>query len=65
MRAKTKDDIYLYDQSSNNKLILNLTTKRIDDWRAHIFTPFRNSFIAESKTDKYSSFNIDLKRMLI
>ena len=63
VRAKTKDDIYLYDQSSNNKLILRSDNKRgIDNWRAHIFTPFRNSFIAESKTDKHSGFNIDLEK---
>lgn len=60
--AASKDNVFMNGHTGRSKFIRKSGSVRgINNWRAHIFTPFKNSFISETKEDK-SSFDVDLEK---
>ncbi|CAI8498914.1 unnamed protein product [Hanseniaspora opuntiae] len=61
--TKTHENLYLKGHSTTKKSLKSAdTSKEINDWKAHIFTPFKNSFISDSKRNKESVFDYDLEK---
>lgn len=61
--TKTHENLYLKGHSTTKKSLKSAdTSKEINDWKAHIFTPFKNSFISDSKRNEESVFDYDLEK---
>lgn len=61
--AKTHENLYLKGHGTTKTPLKSIdTSKEINDWKAHIFTPFKNSFISDSKHNKESVFDYDLEK---
>lgn len=61
--TQINENPYLKRHGTNKKSLKSAdTSKEINDWKAHIFTPFKNSFILDNKNDEKSEFDYDLEK---
>ncbi|SGZ41199.1 uncharacterized protein HGUI_03399 [Hanseniaspora guilliermondii] len=61
--TNTHENLYLKGLCTNKKSLKTPESlKKINDWKSHIFTPFKNSFISEIKQNEESVFDCDLEK---